>query len=137
MNRYTPKYPQDQKGGISIVTFEKPLVVQRFFTINGVKGIKRGNHAHKKCTQTLIALSGMWKLETRRFYKNSENLQVETFSGNTPFETITVEPGIWLTIDPLTDGGQIMVLCDMPYDVNDYIHSYQEFRKLYFNPTVW
>ena len=37
--------------------------IKRFFILLGKKGFIRGNHAHKKCSQIFIPISGSVKIE--------------------------------------------------------------------------
>ena len=48
----------------------KKFKIKRFFILHGKKNSIRGDHAHKKCTQIFIPVSGKIKLEV--FKKNKE-----------------------------------------------------------------
>ena len=47
-------------GELLPITFDKkfPIKVKRIFFIYGKKKYKRGDHAHKKCTQIFLSLKG-------------------------------------------------------------------------------
>lgn len=55
-------------NGLLVVTSENrvPLSVERVFTIHAGVGDRRGEHAHRTCTQFLVAVSGSWKIEVFR-----------------------------------------------------------------------
>jgi hypothetical protein len=38
-----------------------------------------------------------------------------------------VPPGLWLELDAKQNDSTLIVLCDRPYEVHDYIHDYAEF----------
>ena len=54
-----------KKGGLLLaLDFKKtfPIKIKRIFYIYGKKNLIRGDHAHKKCKQIFIAISGKTEL---------------------------------------------------------------------------
>ena len=54
-------------GKLTPITFNKkiPMKIKRIFFLHGTKNKIRGDHAHKKCSQLFIAISGKMILEVR------------------------------------------------------------------------
>jgi dTDP-4-dehydrorhamnose 3,5-epimerase-like enzyme len=114
----------DHRGALHVGEFPKtlPFKPERFFFVSNVpEGEPRGIHAHKKCHQYLVCVSGSVKA---------------MFDDGKSREVISLDaPNIGLHMPPLTWGAQydyssdavLLVLASHPYDVEDYIHDYEEF----------
>ena len=61
--QYTKK-----SGRLFPIAFNKnfPFSPKRIFFIYGKKNFIRGNHAHKKCTQFFVPISGKIKLDQKK-----------------------------------------------------------------------
>ena len=99
------------------------FVFKRFFFITGKKNELRGGHAHKKQLQFMVCLKGACKLD---FYDGKKK---KTYCLNNNQKGIIVSPGIWSNQKYLKKNTILLVLCDKPYDEQDYIRSYDEFLK--------
>jgi hypothetical protein len=44
---------------------------------------------------------------------------------------LMVPPSLWAHETYKTQGSVLTVLCDRPYEVEDYIHKFDEFTKIY------
>ena len=108
---------KNMSGELLPITFDKkfPIKVKRIFFIYGKKKYKRGDHAHKKCSQVFYPLFGKAQI-TIQFKKNRAML---------------VPPKTWCDVKFLTKNAIILVLCDYKYDFNDYIESYEDFVNNY------
>jgi hypothetical protein len=116
---------RDARGALTVVEFAKsvPFPVARLFYINAVKaGLSRGGHAHYRCSQYLICQNG--RLEVR-MADGIRECSVELLSG----QAVLVEPGIFAAQTYLDDNSTLLVLCDRPFEVEDYIHGMDEFLK--------
>jgi WxcM-like, C-terminal len=51
----------------------------------------------------------------------------KAFSLDQPEMALFVPPGLWLELDAKQNDSTLIVLCDRPYEVHDYIHDYAEF----------
>ncbi len=122
---------EDLRGNLSACEFEKelPFVPRRHFLVFGVPGQEvRGEHAHHKCHQFLIATKG--------------SLSVVADDGFKRCEVLLDHPSIGFYLPPLTWGIQykytedaaLLVFASHPYDVNDYIRDYDEFLKFVKGP---
>jgi len=88
-----------------------------------MKGDSRGNHAHKKCDQLMVCLSGQIKVTC----DNGSNITTQLLKSGE--NGLFVPSGIWAKQDYLTDQAVLMVLCDRNFEENDYIRDFNEFKK--------
>ncbi len=100
-----------------------PFQVKRVFYTYGVQTKDvRGEHAHRKCHQFLVAVHG--------------NLRVMVDDGHCRDDVMLNRPSVGLLIPSGVWGCQyrhspdcvLMVLASEPYDDADYIRNYDDFR---------
>ncbi len=101
---------------------EVPLKIERLFVIKAMDHISRGSHAHKECSQILIALNGECKVVC------DDGRQKKSFTLNEPNQGLHIPPTIWAEQEYEKDT-ILMVLTDQPYDESDYIRNYKDFLK--------
>lgn len=117
----------DMRGSLSAIEFERhlPFVPQRFFSVYNVpSGDVRGQHAHKRCQQVLVCLSG------------SVTCLVD--DGQQRVSYHLSDPSVALHMPAMTWGAQykyspdavLGVFASLPYDADDYIRDYDEFLEL-------
>ena len=111
-------------GKLLPITFNNkfPINVKRIFVIYGKKKYKRGDHAHKKCSQIFIPLMGKIKISMK--YKNTEKSINLSHKGS---KALLVPPRIWSKVEFLKNNSVVLVLTDYEYDFKDYIETYKEF----------
>ncbi len=116
----------EDDNGILVVTTQGsfPFAVRRVFTVNAPKGARRGEHAHFRCSQLLIAVSGSLRVET-----TSANGQLN-FELNSPKQGLLIPPLTWATQIYTSDHGALIALCDREYEEADYIRDFTEFQRL-------
>jgi len=102
-----------------------PIKVKRIFYIFGKKNKYRGNHAHKKCKQLFIPLSGKISLIMK---KNDKEKKLVLNSKNN--RAFLVPNLIWCRLKFLTKNAIVLVVCDRKYEFNDYIGNYTNFKKI-------
>ena len=102
-----------------------PIKVKRIFYIFGKKNKYRGNHAHKKCKQLFIPLSGKISLIMK---KNDKEKKLVLNSKNN--RAFLVPNLIWCRLKFLTKNAIVLVACDRKYEFNDYIENYTNFKKI-------
>ena len=114
------------EGNLTIVEKRKdfPFDVKRVFYIYDIAGGEsRGAHAHKKCHQFLIAVSGSFEISLddgkfkRQVFLNRPNLGLH------------IPPGIWAAEMNFSSGAICLVLTSHTYDESDYIRDYDDFIK--------
>ena len=111
-------------GKLLPITFDNkfPIKVKRIFVIYGKKKYKRGDHAHKKCSQIFIPIMGKIKINIK--YKKTEKSINLSHNGS---KALLVPPRIWSSVEFLNNKSVVLVLTDYEYDFKDYIETYKEF----------
>jgi dTDP-4-dehydrorhamnose 3,5-epimerase-like enzyme len=102
-----------------------PIKVKRIFYIFGKKNKYRGDHAHKKCKQLFIPVSGNIALIMK---KNDKKKTIVLNSKNN--RAFLVPNLIWCRLKFLTKNAIVLVVCDRKYEFNDYIENYTNFKKI-------
>jgi dTDP-4-dehydrorhamnose 3,5-epimerase-like enzyme len=116
----------DDSNGVLCIYESKervPFTIARVFTVNAKKGNVRGKHAHWLCSQLLVCLLGEIVVSC------DTGSRVEKFTLNTPDIGLLIPPLIWASQEYVLDNSILMVLCDRPYESNDYIHNYSHFQS--------
>ncbi len=108
-------------------SFPKKFRLIRFFFLYGKKKYFRADHAHKKCTQIIIALNGQIKIYT--FFKKKKKI----FNINQKSKkALFIPTKCWLKIKFSKDQDSLITLCNYKYDKSEYILSFDEFKKKYY-----
>ena len=116
-----------KSGNLLPIEFNKkfPITVKRIFFIFGKKDKMRGDHAHKKCSQLFIPISGKIVLIIKR-----KNKKIEIILNSKNSKAVLVPPLEWCKLKFLTTNAIIMVACDRKYEFSDYIEKYNDFLKI-------
>lgn len=99
-----------------------PIAIARVFVIRASAGAIRGQHAHKACTQFLTCPIG--SIEVRC----DDGLEMANYILDQPDMGLLIPPGIWAQETYQASDSILMVLCDRPYEADDYIRDYSEFK---------
>lgn len=121
------KNVEDMRGKLSVGEFGRdiPFDVKRYFLVYEVPTVEiRGEHAHLRCEQFLIAVKG--------------SVHVVADDGKNREQFVLENPGVGLYMPPMTWGIQyrysadavLLVLASQHYDHADYVRDYDEFLKL-------
>lgn len=98
-----------------------PFSVQRLFWISDVPpGTRRGEHAHRYCSQFYVCCTGRVDVE---LWDGIGSKTVSLSRG----QTLLVPAGIFSTEIFQEQNSVLLVLCDRPYDPADYLHTREEF----------
>ncbi len=121
---YNLKKFAKRSGKLLPITFNNkfPIKVKRMFFIYGKKKYKRGDHAHKKCSQVFIPIMGKIKINMK-YRKTEKNVLLSANRSRSLF----VPPKIWGSVEFLNNNALVLVLTDYEYDFKDYIETYKEF----------
>ena len=122
----------DMRGSLAVLEEGKglPFVPKRVFWVFNVPSRDvRGEHAHRRCEQFLVAAHG--------------GVSVVVDDGTTREEVRLDSPTLGLYLAPMVWGVQykfdkdavLMVAASEPYDGTDYIRDYAEFRRLVADPA--
>ena len=119
-----------KSGKLLPITFDKkfPITVKRIFFVYGKKNYKRGDHAHKKCSQLFYPILGKIKINVE--YKS---IKKSFLLSHKKLKALLVPPKVWCSVEFLNKDSIIIVLNNYKYDFNDYIESYEEFINYYNN----
>ncbi len=106
-------------------SFPKDFRIKRFFILYGKKSLFRADHAHSKCSQIIIPLSGTIKIKviSRKFKKI---YILSKFSKKALF----VPPFNWIKINFRNNNDSLLTLCDYKYDKKEYISEFNNFKKI-------
>ncbi len=118
---------RDPRGNLVVAEFERfvPFPVVRLFYIYDVPvNTIRGQHAHRRCRQYLICQRGRVLVEAT---DGKRTRRIELNRG----QAILMESGIFYSETYLDRDSTLLVLCDQPYDYNDYVQSMEEFLEIY------
>ena len=127
MNLATPIHVQkytDVNGVLCVFESGRhvPFDIRRVFTVSARAGDVRGDHAHKRCTQLLVCVSGKIRVTC-----DDGSVVTEHHLDNMGLGLL-IPPGIWAKEDYMVDGAVLMVLCDRGYEAEDYIRDYHDFK---------
>lgn len=121
-----PKF-LDARGNLSFVEEFKhiPFKIERTYWIYDVPGGEsRGGHAYKENQEFIVALSGSFDVILDDGYKR------KTYSLNRSYYGLYVPKGIWREMDNFSTNSLALVLSSTPYNPEDYIYDYQQFKSL-------
>ena len=122
-------YAGDRTGELVAIDFTAvPFDVARIFVVQVHEaGVERGRHAHRQCTQLLVPISGSIKVEST----DGRDTRIDTISAEER-EALLIPPMIWASQTYLQRWSKLLVLCDQPYNEEEYLRNYVEFEELVF-----
>ena len=116
----------DVRGDLNVIEVGKvlPFEIKRvFYTYNVQSKQVRGEHAHKKCEQFLVAVSGSCNVIV-----DDGNVR-EEYVLNSPAIGVHIPAGCWGIQYKHSPDCVLMVLASLPYEEPDYIRDYDAWRK--------
>ena len=102
-----------------------PIKTKRVFVINGNKNFVRADHAHFKCSQYFVVLSGSVEIE----HENVNGKSLTKLNSNSK-RGLLLKPKTWCKVKFKLKNSIIMVFCDREYEYSDYIENYEHFKKI-------
>ncbi|MEO8064327.1 MAG: FdtA/QdtA family cupin domain-containing protein [Pseudomonadota bacterium] len=102
---------------------EVPFAMARVFMVRAPEGATRGNHAHRQCIQLLVCVSGAIEVEC------DDGERKATYRLDAAQRGLLVPPSVWARQNYRQPQSTLIVLCDRPYEPEDYIRDYAEFQK--------
>lgn len=99
-----------------------PFAIARVFVVRASVGAIRGQHAHKSCAQFLTCSSGSVEVGC------DDGQEIATYILDQPDVGLLVPPSIWAQQTYLVPNTVLTVLCDRPYESQDYIRDYGDFK---------
>lgn len=83
---------------------------------------ERGGHAHKKLRQSFFCIAGKASVVlTNGSVREVANLKAG--------QAISITPGLWRDITPLSEGDILLVVASDSFDEDDYIRDFFEFQR--------
>ncbi len=117
----------DLRGALSAGEFatDLPFVPQRYFLVFAVPSQEtRGEHAHRHCHQFLVCVHGSVRVLA------DDGTHRQEFLLDSPAHGLHLPPMTWGTQYRYSPDAVLLVLASHPYDADDYIRTYAEFRAL-------
>lgn len=115
---------EDLRGSLSAGEFSSqiPFVPMRYFVVFDVPGKDvRGEHAHRRCHQFLVAVRGSVTVVV------DDGAQSEEIVLEAPNVGLYVPPMIWAVQYRYSTDAMLLVFASDHYDPDDYIRDYDEF----------
>jgi hypothetical protein len=120
-----PKF-LDNRGNLSFAenNAQIPFEIARTYWIYDVPGGEiRGGHAYLELQEFIIALSGSFTVNL------NDGIEDFTFHLNRSYFGLYVPKMYWRSMENFSTNAIALVLADMEYDPNQYIRSFDEFKK--------
>jgi len=121
---HTLRRYEDMRGALSVAEFSRdmPFIPKRCFVVHDVPSQDvRGEHAHRKCSQFLICVSGSLEVVV----DNGRSVRQLHLAG--PEMGLYIPPMVWSTQYNYSPGAVLLVFASEEYDPGDYIRDYSEF----------
>jgi dTDP-4-dehydrorhamnose 3,5-epimerase-like enzyme len=117
-----PRYAREDGEIVVAQAFNQvPFVMARAFTLTAPLGARRGEHAHRRCTQFMLCVHGAVDI----LCDDSREKEIFTLDRNNL--ALCVPPTIWTTLIFKEERSVVMVLCDRLFEEADYLREYDEF----------
>ena len=113
-------------GKLIPFTFNKnfPIPVKRIFFLFGKKNKIRGDHAHKKCSQLFIAISGKMLLKVKTPTTSKAFIIEEKNRYG-----VLVPPKYWCSVKFIKKKSILMVINDRKYEFKDYLETFNSYKE--------
>ncbi len=115
----------DERGQLNFFEIDKDidfLIKRVYFISNVAKNKERGQHAHKKLKQLMIAVGGAVEIDLDDGLGNKFS-----FVLNSSSEALYIPCGYWRVLKFFDQNTNCFVFASQKYDTSDYIRNYQEF----------
>ena len=116
----------DPRGNLTIAEERKdiPFDIKRVYWIYDVpSGENRGGHAHRQCSEFIVAVSGSFTVTL------SNGTEQKTYLLNHPYQGLLVGTGIWRTLDDFSSGAVCLVLASELFAEDDYIRDFDQYLE--------
>lgn len=121
-----PKF-LDARGNLSFAEQNNhiPFEIKRTYWIYDVPGGEsRGGHAFRENEEVIIAISGAFDVTI------DDGQNKKTFSLNRSYYGLYIPKGLWRTMENFSTNSFALEFGSVEYNTQDYIRSYDEFKKL-------
>ena len=117
----------DERGSLAFGEAEHhiPFTIKRVFWTYDIQGDNmRGDHAHRTCQMVLFPIGGSFDIEI----DDGENQML--LHMDDPSQGVFIPPLVWCRLMNFTKGAACISLASEEYRAEDYIHDYEEFKRL-------
>lgn len=117
----------DRKGDLCVVSGMADIgfdISRVFYLYDVPAGADRGQHAHIRDHELIVAVSGCFTVRLIDGEKSRE------FVLKRPYEMLHIPPGLWVQLYDFSSGSVALVMCRYPYNPCDYIKSYDEYLRM-------
>jgi hypothetical protein len=116
----------DPRGNLAVVEKETlPYKIERVYYLYDVPSDShRGGHAHKKCLELLIAVSGSFTVEL------DNGTEKQTVTLNKPNKGLLIPTMIWRELADFSSGAMCLVLASHEFEESDYIRDKELFYSI-------
>lgn len=102
-----------------------PFDIARTYYLYDVPGGEsRGGHAHRQLQQLIVSVMGAFDVIL------DDGSQKKTVRLDRAYYGLYVPNMMWRELVNFSSGGICLVLASLPYDANEYIREYEEFKAL-------
>lgn len=115
---------RDARGALAVAELDRLVpfaVVRLFYVTDAPAATTRGQHGHYRCSQYLLCQSGRIQIVLNDG-EQERSLLLAAGQG------LLIPPAIFASETYLDSGTVLLVLCDRPYEKEDYIHSLESLR---------
>lgn len=116
----------DKRGKLAVVEAQRevPFPIARFFAITDVpRGVKRGQHAHRTCSEMLFVVRGQVTV-TVESVAGKAQYQLTPTSG-----AVLLEPMTWVEMFDFSSDAVFVCLASERHLPAEYIFDYDEFQR--------
>ena len=116
----------DKRGNLSVIEEWKniPFKIARTYWIYDVPGGEtRGGHAYRENQEFIVALSGSFDVIL------DDGKERKVYPLNRSYYGLYVPKGFWREMDNFSTNSLALVLASTPFQVEDYIYDYEQFKK--------
>lgn len=127
VNLHQMREVEDIRGNLSVgeLGHDVPFEVRRYFLVYDVPNARiRGEHAHFRCHQFLVAVKGMLHVIA------DDGRQREEFVLDRPSLGLHLPPMTWSVQYGYSADAVLLVLASEHYEAGDYIREYRRFLEL-------
>ena len=117
----------DERGSLAFGEAEHhiPFTIKRVFWTYDIQGDNmRGDHAHRTCQMVLFPIGGSFDIEI----DDGENQML--LHMDDPSQGVFIPPLVWCRLMNFTKGAACISLASEEYRAEDYIHDYEDFKRL-------
>ncbi len=115
----------DDRGNLTFVEADRhiPFRIARVYWIYDVPGGEsRGSHAYRELQEVIIALSGSFEVFL------DDGMAQKTITLSRAYYGLYVPNMIWRQMHSFSTNAVALVLASLPYNVDDYIRDYDQFK---------